>query len=93
MNDQNLLQPLQQNSSNEATTENPELKTLRKIPDSLKTLTVADLAQILHKSEASIMSDLKRNPECLPPVLRIKRSKRPLWRLNEVEKWLEDQVE
>lgn len=59
----------------------------------LRTLTVEDLAQVLRKSVASIQSDLVRNPECLPPVVRIKGSKRLLWREVDVKSWLEDQVE
>lgn len=63
------------------------------LSQNLKTLTLEELAEILHKSPHSIKSDLKRNPECLPPVLQIKKAKRLLWRLSDVEKWLEDQVE
>lgn len=55
-------------------------------------LTVEDLAEILRKSPHSLKSDLVRNPECLPPPVRVKGTKRLLWRRKDVDQWLEDQV-
>ncbi|MEN1487355.1 DNA-binding protein, partial [Pseudomonas aeruginosa] len=55
-------------------------------------LTVADLAAYLHKSVTSIRSDVSRNPRPLPPICRLPGTKRLLWRVEDVEKWLEDHV-
>lgn len=59
----------------------------------LKTLAIDQLSKILHKSPETIRSDLVRNPQSLPPVLRLPRSRKPLWRLKDVEDWLEAHVE
>ena len=51
-------------------------------------LTVEDLAKYLHKSVTTIRSDVSRNPQCLPPICRLPGTKRLLWRLEDVERWL-----
>ncbi len=55
-------------------------------------LTVADLAAYLHKSVTSIRGDVSRNPRSLPPICRLPGTKRLLWRVEDVEKWLADHV-
>lgn len=61
--------------------------------NTLTTLTIDQVAEILKKSPATVRSDLARNPSALPPVVRIENSRRPLWRLIDVERWLEERVE
>jgi len=56
-------------------------------------LTVDQLAECLHKSVASIRSDATRNPRSLPPICRLPGTKRLLWRIEDVERWLEQYVE
>ena len=51
-------------------------------------LTVEQLSQWLHKSVSSIRSDATRNPRALPPICRLPGTKRLLWRVTDVEKWL-----
>lgn len=56
-------------------------------------LTVDELAECLHKSVASIRSDATRNPRSLPPICRLPGTKRLLWRVEDVERWLADHVD
>ena len=56
-------------------------------------LTVDQLSQYLHKSVASIRSDATRNPQSLPPICRLPGTKRLLWRMEDVERWLAAHVE
>jgi hypothetical protein len=51
-------------------------------------LSIDDLARILHKSPASIRSDICRNLESLPPVCRLPGTKRLLWRRSDVSEWI-----
>lgn len=51
-------------------------------------LTVEQLSQYIHKSVTSIRSDATRNPQSLPPICRLPGTKRLLWRLEDVERWL-----
>lgn len=55
-------------------------------------LTVEDLASYLQKSVKSIRSDVSRNPKSLPPICRLPNTKRLLWRLEDVELWLQKHV-
>lgn len=55
-------------------------------------LRVEDLAQRLHKSVASIRSDISRNPNALPPLCRLPGTKRLLWREEDVSRWLATHV-
>lgn len=56
-------------------------------------LAVEQLAILIHKSPASIRSDASRNPSSLPPICRLPGNKRLLWRLQDVQAWLESFVE
>lgn len=56
-------------------------------------LTVDQLAQCLHKSVASVRSDATRNPLSLPPICRLPGTKRLLWRVEDVERWLAEHVD
>lgn len=51
-------------------------------------LTVEDLASRIHKSVASIRSDVTRNRQSLPPICRPPRTKRLLWREEDVAEWI-----
>ncbi|RPE82062.1 hypothetical protein EDC50_1268 [Vulcaniibacterium tengchongense] len=55
-------------------------------------LRVEDLAKRIHKSIASIRSDVCRNPQALPPMCRQPGTKRLLWREEDVNRWLEKHV-
>lgn len=55
-------------------------------------LTVDQLSVFLQKSVASIRSDATRNPMSLPPICRLPGTKRLLWRVEDVERWLENHV-
>ncbi|MFL1586480.1 DNA-binding protein [Stutzerimonas stutzeri] len=55
-------------------------------------LTVDDLSGYIHKSVTSIRSDVTRNPQSLPPICRLPGTKRLLWRVEDVERWLADHV-
>lgn len=56
-------------------------------------LAVEHLAQLIHKSPASIRSDASRNPDALPPICRLPGNKRLLWRLIDVQAWIARHVE
>lgn len=55
-------------------------------------LTVDELATYIHKSVASIRSDVTRNPSSLPPICRLPGTKRLLWRIEDVERWIEQHI-
>lgn len=54
----------------------------------LDLLSPKELANILHKSEASIRSDVHRAPERLPPRVQMPNSNKLLWRRTTVHAWL-----
>ncbi|PUV69517.1 hypothetical protein DDK19_04155 [Pseudomonas aeruginosa] len=56
-------------------------------------LTIEELAQFLQKSVTSIRSDVSRNPQSLPPICRLPGTRRLLWRVEDVERWLAEHVE
>lgn len=55
-------------------------------------LTVDQLSQYIHKSVASIRSDSTRNPQSLPPICRLPGTKRLLWRVEDVERWIAQHI-
>ena len=61
-------------------------------PKAQSLLRVEDLAELIHKSAASIRSDACRNPQALPPICRLPGTKRLLWRQEDVSHWLERHV-
>lgn len=61
-------------------------------PKAPSLLLVEDLAELIHKSAASIRSDASRNPRALPPICRLPGTKRLLWREEDVANWLEQHV-
>lgn len=58
------------------------------LPSSLDLLNPAQLAVILHKSEATVRSDVHRAPERLPPRVIMPNSHKLLWLRSSVETWL-----
>lgn len=52
-------------------------------------LTIEDLSKLIHKSVSSIHSDLIRNPKSLPPHFKLPSSRRILFRLSDVDSWIE----
>lgn len=56
-------------------------------------LTVDELASYIHKSVASIRSDVTRNPASLPPICRLPGTKRLLWRVEDVEFWISQHIQ
>lgn len=58
------------------------------LPFSLDLLNPQQLASILHKSEATIRSDIHRAPERLPPRVIVPNSNKLLWLRSTVEAWL-----
>ena len=59
----------------------------------LKTLGVEDIAVLLHKSEETIKSDVRRKPYCLPPRLKIPGSTKLLWKESVVIDWIDEYQE
>ena len=63
-------------------------KTPAFLPSSLDLLNPAQLAAILHKSEATVRSDVHRAPERLPPRVVMPNTHKLLWLRSSVEAWL-----
>jgi hypothetical protein len=61
-----------------------------KVDIELKTMTIEDLAPLLHRSPKTLMRDIHRRPDSLPPRLIIPHSKRILWLEQDVKAWLND---
>lgn len=55
----------------------------------MKTLSVDEIATLLHKTPRTIREDARRRPHSLPPRLRIPGSDRMLWLESDVIEWLE----
>ena len=47
------------------------------------------LADLLHKTVATIRADAQRRPQSLPPRMRIPESRKLLWLEEDVLKWLD----
>lgn len=56
-----------------------------------KLLTPKDIAELLRLSPETVKADCRRAPEKLPPRFKRPGSNRLLWRLSDVEKWMEQQ--
>lgn len=57
--------------------------------ETLKTLTVEDLSELIGRKASTIRTDVSRRPESLPPRLRIPGSSKVLWLETDVRAWLE----
>lgn len=67
-----------------------QMSSMETIPTHL--CTVEQLAAFMHKSPASIRSDVSRNPEALPPICRLPGNKRLLWRWADIDAWVSQHV-
>jgi hypothetical protein len=61
-----------------------------KLDIELKTMTIEDLAPLLHRDPKTLMRDVHLRPDSLPPHLIIPHSKRILWLEQDVRAWLND---
>jgi hypothetical protein len=59
------------------------------VPPELQIITPEELAMLLHRSAKSIRVDVTRNPNSLPPVFRPPGTKKIMFRLLDVQKWME----
>lgn len=59
----------------------------------LKTLGINEIAAILRKTPKTVREDVSRRPESLPPRLIIPNSRSVVWRMVDVEEWLENRVQ
>ena len=57
-------------------------------PDEFDLIAVDELARILHKSEATIRSDIHRAPERVPPRVVLPGSNKLLWLRTTVATWI-----
>jgi predicted DNA-binding transcriptional regulator AlpA len=51
-------------------------------------LTVDDLAALLHRAPATIVTARTRCPHTLPPACKVPGTRRVLWRRSDVDAWL-----
>lgn len=58
----------------------------------METLDIEQLAAILKRSPHTVRSDVTRRPETLPPRIKIPGTRRVLWRKEDVERWMSEQV-
>lgn len=56
-----------------------------------KLVDVEYIAQLFHKTPATVRADLARRPKSLPPRLMIPDTRKLLWLESDVLSWLEDQ--
>ena len=60
------------------------------VKDEVRSLTIDQLSRLIHKSVASIRSDMSRHPERLPIWWKCPGgAKRPLWLVSTVEAFIE----
>ena len=58
-----------------------------------KLLSVEDLAALLGRSAETIMSDIRRKPDAVPPRIVVPGTRLLRWRREDVEAWLARHVE
>jgi predicted DNA-binding transcriptional regulator AlpA len=56
----------------------------------MKTLVAEDIAELLHKDTRTVMNDLRRRPNTLPPKLMIPGSRKPIWLEEDVHQWIKN---
>jgi hypothetical protein len=61
---------------------------VKKIEKDMKTIGVEELAILLHRKPKTLMQDIHRRPDSLPPRLIIPCSKRVLWLEQDVLAWI-----
>ena len=60
---------------------------------SIKTIGVEELAKLLHRQPETILSDARRRPETLPPILRIPKTRTLIWLEEDVIAWIKEKRE
>lgn len=58
--------------------------------DSIKTLTIKELATVLKRSPTTIATEVTKAPHKLPPRLKLPGSRKVLWLATDVERWLDE---
>lgn len=59
-------------------------------PNEPTTLGIDDLAKLLHRSRATVASEVTKAPHKLPPRLKLPESRRVLWLAEDVKDWLRE---
>lgn len=54
----------------------------------MQLLTIEELSKLIHKSVASIRSDVVRSPRKLPPIVKLPGNRRVLFR--DVQQWIDN---
>ena len=54
----------------------------------MKTYGVQDMSRLFQKAPRTIIQDLARRPETLPPPIRIKGTRARIWIADTVDSWL-----
>ncbi len=54
----------------------------------MKTYGVAEMSKLFHKTPRTIIEDLSRRPETLPPSVIIKGTRARIWIADTVDSWL-----
>lgn len=53
-----------------------------------ETLTIHDIAKLLHRAPSTIATEVTKAPHKLPPRLRLPGSRKVLWLRADVDAWL-----
>ena len=56
-------------------------------------LTIDDLAVLLHRSRATVKRESSQAPWKLPPRVKLPGCRKPLWRREDVTRWIEEYVD
>lgn len=59
------------------------------VPEDMRTMSAEQLASLLHRTARSIVIDLRNKPHTLPPPFKHPQSRRTLFRVVDVRKWME----
>ena len=58
-----------------------------------KLINIDELAEILRIKRATVRWYLSRNPNRLPPCVKVPGAKGALWRAQDIEKWIAEHVQ
>lgn len=59
------------------------------LPQDLQTMDASELGKVIGRTTKTVREDSRRRPETLPPRLVIPGSKKLLWRVVDVQAWLQ----
>lgn len=68
------------------------MKSMKEVQALPRLLDLGELAQVLGRSPETIKKDLRRNPEAVPPRLRLPHTRLLRWRATDVDAWLASHV-